>query len=518
MRLFDWFQKKYMSRDHTGSKDTKWNYCPFCGKEIQKEWHVCPFCGNPLCPVENNISEFSCVEARAPGKTEGLEIVDGVLVKYTGTDEDVYIPEGVTAIKQNVFEYCKIKRVFLPEGLKEIGDHGFADCSNLEYINIPASVNKVGQHVFFGCLKLQTAGPGEQCNIQLDNNMQVIPRRLFYNCQNLCLVNLPEKITVIEEDAFWNCMSLERIVLPESCKAIGNGAFADCGNLQYLEIKSKTIKCEGNAFKGCCRLSDKDGFLILNDVLYFYCGGQSIVTIPYGIREIAADALEGKHMEEIVIPETVISIGDRAFARCDRLKKVLIPSNVQKVGKYLFAGCESLETFVISDQAPEELKHTANFIREKNEKKAEYQKLEALYPGSMLDQCLNTNGAIIHPFFKKHITNRNSAEQLLLALNVLSTLSGSIYTHHHWDKLTADADRLEIEVSYDIRYIETSDSIEYRWSESRGGFFDDSWSDTDYYSRIEYVGDHALEGNALEKNPFGIKGYFKVIRKRRSGL
>ena len=49
-------------------------------------------------------------------------IENGVLVKYTGTDENVIIPNGVKKIADCAFIYNKtVKTVVIPDGVEVIG-------------------------------------------------------------------------------------------------------------------------------------------------------------------------------------------------------------------------------------------------------------------------------------------------------------------------------------------------------------------------------------------------------------
>ncbi len=43
--------------------------------------------------------------------------------------------------------------------------------------------------------------------------------------------------------------------------------------------------------------------------------------------------------EEIVLPEGICAIADKAFLLCKNLKKVCVPRGVQKIGKEAFASC-----------------------------------------------------------------------------------------------------------------------------------------------------------------------------------
>lgn len=52
---------------------------------------------------------------------------------------------------------------------------------------------------------------------------------------------------------------------------------------------------------------------------------------------------------EVVIPDTVTSIGEKAFRGCDKLTAVDIPDSVKQIGKSAFLWCERLESVTIPD-------------------------------------------------------------------------------------------------------------------------------------------------------------------------
>lgn len=64
------------------------------------------------------------------------------------TLKKVVIPEGVKEIGMGAFQSCSaLTDVVLPEGLEKIGDSAF-ESSKLTNINIPATVKEIGKHAF----------------------------------------------------------------------------------------------------------------------------------------------------------------------------------------------------------------------------------------------------------------------------------------------------------------------------------------------------------------------------------
>lgn len=91
---------------------------------------------------------------------DGFVIKNGVLTEYIGEDTEVYIPKGVTAIGDEVFEdRGDITCVVFPDGVTEIGENAFAWCHALGIVVIPDSVTKIYWSTFLGCENLTIHAP-----------------------------------------------------------------------------------------------------------------------------------------------------------------------------------------------------------------------------------------------------------------------------------------------------------------------------------------------------------------------
>jgi hypothetical protein len=91
---------------------------------------------------------------------------------------------------------------------------------------------------------------GNEQNIILPDDIEVIGENAFAECVNLISVKLPDRLKTIEAYAFANCISLTSLNLPDSMNGIGWGAFWSCNKLPFLIIP-KGIKSIDEAFQWC---------------------------------------------------------------------------------------------------------------------------------------------------------------------------------------------------------------------------------------------------------------------------
>lgn len=57
--------------------------------------------------------------------------------------------------------------------------------------------------------------------------------------------------------------------------------------------------------------------------------------------------IEREDLTDIVLPESIKSIGERAFAKCKKLKRITLPENLEYIGASAFSECESLEEVIL---------------------------------------------------------------------------------------------------------------------------------------------------------------------------
>ncbi len=246
---------------------------------------------------------------------------NGMLTKYNGSSSEIVIPDGVTAIGDNVFNGNRtVKSVTLPDSVVSIGNSTFYNCYGLSSINFPDNLKSIGNSAFRGC--------GSLTNITLPEGLESIGSYAFYNCTKLTGIAIPESITKIEPYTFDYCDALTSVTIPESVTSIGAYAFAFCRHLQTITISDSVKTIEKNAFYNCSSLVS--------------------ATIPNGITSISNSLFEGcSALESIKLPDSVTNIGNRAFYACSSLVSVNIPDNVTNIGEGAFLSCSSLEEIAI---------------------------------------------------------------------------------------------------------------------------------------------------------------------------
>ena len=272
-----------------------------------------------------------------------FEIKDGCLVKYTGEDTEVVVPDGVTSIGNEVFSWCRsLTSVTIPNGVTNIGDMAFYK-SSLTSVTIPDSVTSIGDGAFSGCSSLKS--------VTIPNGVTSIGIEAFRGCDRLTRVKIPDGVTSIGGGAFSGCSSLTSVRIPDSVTSIGESAFAWCSSLTSVTIPDSVTSIGNDAFGWCSGLTSvtiPDSVTNIGKRA-FYGSGLTSVTVPAGVTSIEWGVFEGcGSLTSVTIPNSVTSIGFSAFSGCRSLTNIVIPDTVQELSHGVFYGCSNLQTIRMS--------------------------------------------------------------------------------------------------------------------------------------------------------------------------
>lgn len=201
--------------------------------------------------------------------------------------------DGVPSIGDYAFLYCSgLTRITIPDGVTSIGEYAFRDCSSLISITIPDGVTSIGSYSFYGCTSLTS--------VTIGNGVMSIGGFAFDSCTGLTSVTIGNRVTSIGKHAFYNCSGLTSVHISDIAKwcATSFGDY-DANPLMYAHD------------------------LYVNGVL----------------------------VKDLIIPDSVTSIGDSAFYGCTGLTRVTISKNTTSIGEGAFGSCGNLQYVLYDDTA-----------------------------------------------------------------------------------------------------------------------------------------------------------------------
>ena len=111
----------------------------------------------------------------------------------------------------------EIKKVEIENGVTNIGNCAFYECSNLTLITIPNSVTSIGNRAFYNCANLTS--------ITIPNSVTSIADFAFFGCNGLTSITIPESVTSIGGSSFYECIGLTSITIPKYVPSIGSATF-----------------------------------------------------------------------------------------------------------------------------------------------------------------------------------------------------------------------------------------------------------------------------------------------------
>lgn len=298
--------------------------------------------------------------------------------------ESVILSDNVLGISAHAFDGCSaLTNVAFNNGLASIGQYAFANCTSLTTVNLPEELILIGMFAFANNRSLK--------EINFGSKLKEIGDSAFENATSLISVRLPSSVNKLNDYVFNNCddmtflymdaveapalksgnalagtsSSLKIFVSEVSVKAYRTEpywrAYAN-RILSYNDVSSEagfenyvlTLIAPGK-YRLVCYLGGEADVVIKTDVngtgtiteIGEYCFSHFAVnvTLSEGVETIARNAfLNAVSLNSVVLPDSLTSIGERAFHGLNQLKTVTVNDRaaLKEIGDYAFYDCSAL--------------------------------------------------------------------------------------------------------------------------------------------------------------------------------
>ena len=336
-----------------------------------------------------------------PAKLQGdITIADGIVTIFDNAFSgrsgltSVIIPDSITGIGSSAFEGCSgLTDIIVPDSVTNIGYSAFSGCDGLTQLTLPFTGANKNENTHLGYIF--GAKSYNDSTSYVPENLKtviisgsIISNYAFYNCDGLLGIIICDKTTSIGNYAFNNCSGLTSITIPDSVMSIGKYAFSGCNGLASITIPDSVTSIGEYAFSDCSGLASVtigNGVTSIGNFAFSDCNGLASITIPDSVTSIGDSAFSGcsgltkvnvsnilfwlnitfgnsvanplyyAHnlysngtlVTDLIIPDSVTSIGEYAFYGCSELTSITIPESVTSIGDYAFSGCSGLTSITI---------------------------------------------------------------------------------------------------------------------------------------------------------------------------
>lgn len=253
---------------------------------------------------------------------------------YSG---DIIIPESVMFESNNYIvnrigfqafiNATNLTSLVMPNSIESLGSMAFVSCNILNNIVFSNSLRIIEGSCFFSCNSIQ--------EFDLPNSLDSIGSRAFSSCSGITSFAIPTSVSTIADEAFMGCANLISITIPESVTSLGSSLFVRCFDLESINVDPN------NQY-----YSSENGILFNKDkttLMEYPSALTGTYVVPEYVRRIEDGAFCNRFdIVAIYLPDSLLFIGESAFAGCEQLEEISIPKLVEVIGLNAFTNIDSL--------------------------------------------------------------------------------------------------------------------------------------------------------------------------------
>jgi len=269
-------------------------------------------------------------------------------LKVTGmidTRDFQFMNEGMTKLSA-----LNLKEVTITSPANEIPAYAFSNKKSLIRIVFPDVLSVISRNAF--------SESGLSGSLILPEGLKVIRTFAFHKCNFTGSLILPQTIEIIEEHAFSQCSNFGgTLTIPQKIKTISAYAFNCFGTRTHLIIEEGVEIIDDYAFLG----SNIKGELILpNSIISIGVGafqstqmsGQLLLPPNLSNLSKGAFAYNSGISGIIEIPQNLSYIPEQCFTVCRGIEGIKLHKNIEAIGSYAFSDCFGVCSFVCESNNP----------------------------------------------------------------------------------------------------------------------------------------------------------------------
>ena len=159
----------------------------------------------------------------------------------------------------------------------------------------------------------------------------------FSTCYKLKTIEIPKVLKAIPDNCF-NSTRIKEVVIPSTVSSVGDMAFSWNDSIKTITILrnaviGNSVRTIGvSAFEGAGNNSDTDELLIsmspnvveMGSAAFYTCYKLKTIVLPKVLMAIPDNCFNSTRIQDVVIPASVMSVGDQAFSWNDSIKTIRI--------------------------------------------------------------------------------------------------------------------------------------------------------------------------------------------------
>lgn len=236
--------------------------------------------------------------------------------------------------------------VVVLKGTTEIAPNAFRNNTSVETITLPESVEIInGYNTFNGCTNLRSINLE---NVTRFETNEIYDKESQDTFKGTAITEL--KLSYAAAKVFRSMTKLTKVTFVGDYAVVENEAFKGCTALTTIE--GNVVEVYDSAFNGCTSLASFDAFKNLTEARLsaFANTGFTELVLPDSLVTIGNSVFSGcKKLTSVTLSNSVVNYGSSVFGSCTALTQVTFGSNMASIPMQMFSGCTALESIVIPD-------------------------------------------------------------------------------------------------------------------------------------------------------------------------